>query len=87
MRCEGAVRDVSEQLRLEQAAVQDTLAVLEKQICSDEAALQLYTAELSAHPSKGLSKVRAFLNEELAQDVPTGTGRGAALIAFKECTQ
>ncbi|XP_061087380.1 kinesin-like protein KIF11 isoform X1 [Conger conger] len=70
--CEGAARGASEQLKLQQSAVQETLEVLEKQISSDEAALQLYSAELASHPCRGLSKVRAFLHEELAHDVPTG---------------
>lgn len=70
--CDGAARAVSKQLKLQQSVVRETLEVLEKQVRSDEAALQLHTAELAAHPSNGLSKVRTFLNEELKQDVPTG---------------
>ncbi|KAJ8264421.1 hypothetical protein GJAV_G00148960 [Gymnothorax javanicus] len=70
--CERAGQDLKEQLGLQQSAMQETLDVLKTQICSDEAALQLHTTELAANPRRGLDAVRAFLTEELKQDIPTG---------------
>ncbi|KAJ8365617.1 hypothetical protein SKAU_G00144480 [Synaphobranchus kaupii] len=70
--CDSTVQHVCEQLKVQQGAVRDTLDVLATQICSDQAALQHYAAELASHPSRGLSKVSAFLNDELKRDVPTG---------------
>ncbi|KAI1886935.1 hypothetical protein AGOR_G00200890 [Albula goreensis] len=70
--CGEVVQETSRQLKQQQSTVQETLELLEKQICADQDLLQHHSAELSAHPSHGLSKVHTFLKEDLKQDIPTG---------------
>ncbi|KAG9346037.1 hypothetical protein JZ751_007852 [Albula glossodonta] len=70
--CDEVVQETSRQLKQQQSTVQETLELLEKQICADQVLLRHHSAELSAHPSHGLSKVHTFLKEDLKQDIPTG---------------
>uniref|UniRef100_A0AAY4EQ04 Kinesin-like protein n=1 Tax=Denticeps clupeoides TaxID=299321 RepID=A0AAY4EQ04_9TELE len=56
-----------------QGELEFTLQGLQKQMCEDLDTLQNYGQDLTSQASQSLSRVHSFLQEELRQDVPTGS--------------
>ncbi|XP_030643052.1 kinesin-like protein KIF11 [Chanos chanos] len=70
---EALVLSSRKHLSVQQEEVEKTLKGVAEQTGKDEATLQLQREELSAHATSALEAVHSFLEEELKQDIPTGT--------------
>ncbi|KAM6956574.1 kinesin-like protein KIF11 [Aplochiton taeniatus] len=71
--CEAQLRSASTQLHQHQESVRGALEAVQNQTSLDRTSLENQLAELQNHMEAGHSRVNNFLQEELKQDVPTGT--------------
>ncbi|XP_066549118.1 kinesin-like protein KIF11 [Amia ocellicauda] len=71
--CDSRTQEVSGQLKQQQDAAQRALTALAEQTRRDQDTLLQHKTVLLDHTQEGLGNVFKFLQEELRQDVPTGT--------------
>ncbi|MGH0115546.1 UNVERIFIED_CONTAM: hypothetical protein FKN15_024876 [Acipenser sinensis] len=71
--CDSLSAEVTDQIRGQQGSAESALSALVEQVGSDKAMLIDHKVELGDQAQEGLQKVLRFLQEELKQDVPTGS--------------
>lgn len=71
--CEAQLQSTGTQFNLHQEQVSEALKAVQNQTSLDRTSLENQLAELQNHMEAGHSRVNNFLQEELQQDVPTGT--------------
>ncbi|XP_078079647.1 kinesin-like protein KIF11 isoform X1 [Mustelus asterias] len=71
--CDALVSKVSEQLKEQRDTEECALCTVRDQVNNDTGELMQHTKELTDQAQTGLNNVLNFLNEELQQDIPTGT--------------
>uniref|UniRef100_A0AAY4ER87 Kinesin motor domain-containing protein n=1 Tax=Denticeps clupeoides TaxID=299321 RepID=A0AAY4ER87_9TELE len=70
---DAVISECRSSLQQLQGELEFTLQGLQKQMCEDLDTLQNYGQDLTSQASQSLSRVHSFLQEELRQDVPTGS--------------
>ncbi|XP_033881240.3 kinesin-like protein KIF11 [Acipenser ruthenus] len=71
--CDSLSTEVTDQIRGQQGSAESALSALVEQVGSDKEMLMDHKIELGDQAQEGLHEVLRFLQEELKQDVPTGT--------------
>ncbi|MGH0130698.1 UNVERIFIED_CONTAM: hypothetical protein FKN15_059195 [Acipenser sinensis] len=71
--CDSLSTEVTDQIRGQQGSAESALSALVEQVGSDKEMLMDHKIELGDQAQEGLHEVLIFLQEELKQDVPTGT--------------
>ncbi|MGH0174191.1 UNVERIFIED_CONTAM: hypothetical protein FKN15_067511 [Acipenser sinensis] len=71
--CDSLSTEVTDQIRGQQGSAESALSALLEQVGSDKEMLMDHKIELGDQAQEGLHEVLRFLQEELKQDVPTGT--------------
>ncbi|XP_067908729.1 kinesin-like protein KIF11 [Heterodontus francisci] len=71
--CDSLVSKITEQLKEQCDAEKSALCTLLDQVTDDKGEMVQHIKELTEQAQAGLNNVLNFLNEELRQDIPTGT--------------
>ncbi|XP_048407472.1 kinesin-like protein KIF11 [Stegostoma tigrinum] len=71
--CDTLVREITKQLKEQSDTEESALCVVRDRVNDDKGVMMQHITELSEHAEAGLNNVLNFLNEELQQDIPTGT--------------
>lgn len=71
--CTEQLRTAGEELSGQQEEVKQALMAVQEQTSQDRDVLHQQRAELQNHMESSHKRVHGFLQEELQQDVPTGT--------------
>ncbi|XP_038677933.1 kinesin-like protein KIF11 isoform X1 [Scyliorhinus canicula] len=72
-RCDTLVSKVTEQLKEQRDTEECALSIVRNQVNNDAGEMMQHIKELTDQTQTGLNNVLNFLNEELQQDIPTGT--------------
>eukprot|EP00061_Rhincodon_typus_P017871 g46776.t1 len=71
--CDTLVREITKQLKEESDTKESALCIVRDRVNDDKGVMMQHMTELSEHAEAGLNNVLNFLNEQLQQDIPTGT--------------